>query len=298
MEENYKLAQWLDDSLDNEELAQLQATSNFDVLEKIKHYSGQLTTSDFDHKTMLTQVLKAHKKNPKVIPIYNNWLFRVACTLLLFLGIGYLSFNSTENQLAKNGEKNSFFLPDQSQVVLNSDSEIDYKKWNWDNNRKLELKGEAFFKVAKGKKFEVNTTLGKVTVLGTQFNVKARDNRFDIICYEGKVKVNYQNNQIILTKNQSVTFENGKQIDNTNVIDAKPSWLEDEIAFHKNNLTAVIKEIERNYNIKITNKDNNDKQVFSGKIPSNNLPVALEIITSTFHLKPTKVSENEYILQP
>ena len=30
-----------------------------------------------------------------------------------------------------------------------------YKKWNWENNRKLNLNGEAYFKVTKGKTFEV-----------------------------------------------------------------------------------------------------------------------------------------------
>ena len=117
-----------------------------------------------------------------------------------------------QTQTANFGEKTTFSLPDNSEVVLNSGSEINYKKWNWDNNRRLELKGEAYFRVSKGRRFEVQTSLGKVSVLGTQFNVKARKNRFDVVCYEGRVKVNYANTQIILTHGQSVTFENGKQI--------------------------------------------------------------------------------------
>src|SRR5690606_22489623 len=123
------------------------------------------------------------------------------------------------------GEKTEFLLPDNSKVVLNSDSEAEYKSWNWNKKRSVELKGEAFFKVAKGKTFDVNTSLGKVTVVGTQFNVKARDNRFDVTCFEGKVKVTYKNEEVFLTPGESVTFEEGEEIEIPETKAVLPGWI-------------------------------------------------------------------------
>ena len=179
---------------------------------------------------------------------------------------------------------------------MNSGSEIEYKKWNWDNHRNLELDGEAYFRVAKGKKFEVKTNLGKVTVLGTQFNVKARKNRFDITCFEGRVKVNYKDKEIILTPGKSVAFENGKQL-NLLVDTQKPEWLENKIAFNKENLSNILDEIQRQYNVTIEVQANYSNELFTGKMPLDNLDVALQIIATTYHLEPNKISPNKIIFE-
>ncbi|POY40593.1 iron dicitrate transport regulator FecR [Flavobacterium alvei] len=297
MEKNYILTKWLNDELTDAELAEFKADPDFEKYEKIKNYSAQLKVTDFDEAKVLKNILQHKKTTPKVIPLYKNWIFRVAAILVIALGITFTVQNfSSETQLALNGARTTFSLPDHSEVVLNAGSEIEYKKWNWDNNRNLQLKGEAYFKVAKGEKFEVKTTLGKVTVLGTQFNVKARKNRFDITCFEGRVKVNYKDKEIILTPGKSVAFENGKQI-NLLVDNQKPEWLENKIAFSKENLRNILDEIQRQYNLTIEVQADYPSELFTGKIPLNNLDVALEIIATTYHLEPNKISPNKIIFE-
>jgi ferric-dicitrate binding protein FerR (iron transport regulator) len=182
-------------------------------------------------------------------------------------------------------------------VLLNAGSSVEYKKWNWNNERKLKLDGEAYFKVAKGKKFEVATELGNVSVLGTQFNVKNRATRLDVTCYEGKVQVNYQNQQIILTKGMMVSFENGSQIIADQTDKNEPEWLKKQVRFSKENLFAILEELNRQYNIKISYKGKPTNQVFSGTIPMNDLDVALEIIATTYHLNVSKLSDSNIVLQ-
>ncbi|MNE48701.1 fec operon regulator FecR [compost metagenome] len=179
-------------------------------------------------------------------------------------------------------------------MVLNSGSEINYKKWNWNDNRRLELKGEAYFRVSKGKRFEVLTNLGKVTVLGTQFNVKARINRFDVVCYEGRVKVSYASTQILLTHGQGVSFENGKQT-KMRTHSLKPEWMENQMCFNKENIRTLLDEVERQYNITIELNTKNTNSLFTGKLPAKDLNVALQIISTTYHLKAEKVSKNKII---
>lgn len=297
MEKNYILAKWLNNDLTEEELAEFKASPDFEKYEKIKNYSAQLKVSDFDEAKVLENILSHKKVTQKVVPLYKNWMFRVAAILVLALGITFTVQNfSTETQYASNGERTTFSLPDNSEVVLNAGSAIKYKKWNWDNNRNLKLEGEAYFKVAKGKKFEVETDLGKVTVLGTQFNVKARKNRFDITCYEGRVKVNYKDKEIILTPGKSVTFENGKQL-NALIETQKPEWLENKIAFNKENLSNILDEIQRQYNVSISVETKYSDELFTGKIPLDNLDVALQIIATTYNLEPKKIAKDKIIFE-
>lgn len=227
-----------------------------------------------------------------------NWFLRIAAILVIGLGLLF-TFNtfSSSNEIAENGKQTTFLLPDNSEVTLNSGSEIEFKKWNWDENRNLNLDGEAYFKVAKGKKFEVNTNLGKVAVLGTQFNVKARNNRFDVTCFEGKVKVNYNNQEVILTKGTTVSFENNVKIINQTISETKPLWTSKEMQFDKEKLVNVLEEIQRQYNVSIDASKINSTQLFTGKIPSNNIDVALQSLTSIYHLKYTKSNNSNYVIE-
>ena len=295
MKKNHLLAKWLSDDLSEQELAEFEASPDFEKYQKIKNFTAHLEVDDMDENTILANILKQKKETPKVIPLSQNWIFRAAAIFVLALGVTFAVKNFVPQiQTANFGERSTFSLPDNSEVVLNSGSEINYKKWNCDNNRHLELQGEAYFRVAKGKKFEVQTSLGKVSVLGTQFNVKARKNRFDVICYEGRVKVNYGNAQIILTRGESVTFENGKQF-STPVKSSKPEWIDNQICFNKENIKSLLDELERQYNITIELNSKDTTSLFTGKLPTNDLNVALNIISTTYHLEAKKVANNKII---
>jgi transmembrane sensor len=295
MKKNRLLAKWLNNDLSQDELAEFEASPDFEKYQKIKNYTDHLEVGDLDENAMLSSILSQKKAAPKVIPLYKTWLFRAAAIFVLALGITFAMKNFIpKTETADFGEKTTFSLPDNSEVVLNSGSEINYKKWNWDNNRRLELKGEAYFRVAKGRRFEVQTNLGKVSVLGTQFNVKARKNRFDVVCYEGRVKVNYANTQILLTHGQAVSFENGKQT-NIKIQSLKPEWTENQICFYREDIRTILDEVERQYNIKIELNTKDTISLFTGKLPAKNLDIALQIISTTYHLEAKKVSKNKVI---
>lgn len=295
MKENHLLAKWLNNDLSEDALAAFESSPDFEKYQRIKNYTQHLEVDDWDENAMLTNILQQKKTVTKVIPLYKKWFFQAAAILVLALGITFAFQNFVpQTQTANFGEKSLFLLPDNSEVVLNAGSEIHFKKWNWDSNRLLELNGEAYFKVAKGKRFDVQTNLGKVSVLGTQFNVKARKNRFDVVCYEGRVKINYGNTHILLTHGQSVTFENGKQM-NRETTSLKPEWMNNEITFYKENINSLLDEVRRQYNITIELNTKDTTSLFTGKLPAKNLDVALQIISTTYNLELKKVSKNTII---
>ena len=300
MEENYNLPKWLNDEMDVKELEQFQKETEFDIYDKIKHYSSQLETSNFDEQSLLNTIVNTPKKERKAVVLKINWFTKIAAILVLMLGL-YFSFNffSSSTDFANNGTHKIFNLPDNSEITLNSGSQIEYKKWNWNSNRTVHLEGEAYFEVAKGKKFEVKTSSGTVSVLGTHFNVKQRKNRFEVSCYEGKVKVTCKNQKVIITKGMSVAFDDGKPVAIPENDLQKPEWLTNEMVFYKEELSTVINEFERRFNIKITlNSEDDNHQLFSGTIPSENITVALKFLSTTYHLNVIKSSADTFILTP
>ena len=296
MEEDYKLAKWLNNELTTEELTEFKQNPDYPLYEKIKEASARFQTPAFDENKILKEVLSA-KEETKVVPLKSNWFFRIAAILVVSFGLFFVYQNNNNTHIKPNDIVQNVVLPDNSEVALNKNAEIKFQKWFWDNNRKVNLKGEAYFKVAKGKTFEVSTELGKVTVLGTQFNVNSKDNTFQVTCYEGKVKVNYKNEELVLTKGMLVSFE--KDIKTEGITTSiKPAWTskDNEMNFSGQSLQKVISEIESTYGISLKLNSVETAQLFTGKLPTQNLDVALKIIASTYHLQIINVKENHFEL--
>jgi len=293
MNEDITLAKWLNDEMDEAELNEFMQAPEYATYSKIKTLSAELKAPDVDLKDLYQSIDKSQSqiKKPKVRKL-NSWLPRIAAVLVLALGISfYLFTTAVTTQTALAGNRDVFILPDESEVTLNAGSEASYKEWNWSDNRKLQLNGEAYFKVAKGKTFDVVTPLGTITVVGTKFNVKVRNNRLDVTCFEGKVKVTTKNGTLLLTPGKTVAFNDGKNLELPNTIANKPGWLGYETYFANESLQNVISEMERQYKVDITVVGNVPAKPFTGTIPMNNITTALDIIQPIYHLKSKKAGD-------
>lgn len=296
MEKNHDLAKWLSGDMTTEELREFEKSPEFESYKKIADFSSKLRTSDFDQEAMLNEIIARPKKEIKVIPI-KKWLFSAAAVLVVALGCFFLMQNQTVSENAIAGNMTQFQLPDDSEVTLNSDSEINYKKWNWDTNRNLELSGEAFFKVAKGEKFTVCTKLGSVRVVGTQFSVKARGNRFEIECFEGKVSVEFGDKTKSVSKAEILVIESGNQIDALPTNAEIPAWMQHQIRIISSDLPTIISELERVYNVKLTFKNKIPNQKFTGFLPSDDLATAMEILAKIYNFQYKSNSKNNILIE-
>ena len=285
MKEDVKLAKWLEGSMSDDELKAFMASPGYDTYSKIKEYSAELTAPEADMDSLYAKIQQNRERQVRVRRL-NPWIGRVAAILLIAFALTYffLMPGGATTQTAALGEHIEFLLPDDSQVVLNAGSEAEYASGSWSDNREVKLKGEAYFKVAKGKKFDVVTPQGTVTVVGTQFNVKARNNRLEVICYEGKVKVDGGSEEILLAPGQSVIFIDGKNTATPPAESLKPGWIAYDVAFRTEELKDVIAEMERQYKIDIELPDG-EYAPYNGPIPMNDLDKALEIIKPIYGLK-------------
>lgn len=126
------------------------------------------------------------------------WLRAVAAAVLVLATATTFWFTSTKKtktigQTTDFGEQLNVSLPDKSVAQLSANTKLTFKeKWNASEKREVSLKGQAFFDVETTKDkatFTVNTEHFKVEVLGTQFDVMARESISSVAVREGKVRV-------------------------------------------------------------------------------------------------------------
>lgn len=289
MNEDSKLAKWLSDEMTDTELREFAASPEFETYAKIKKYAAELTAPAADLDSTYNQIAekRSHEAaEPKVRRI--KWLPQIAALLVIALGLTwFITREEVVYQIAENGKRTEFMLPDNSVVTLNAGSDADFDAKGWNDKREVKLNGEAFFKVAKGKTFDVVTPMGTVTVVGTQFNVKARESRFEVVCYEGKVKVNYQGKIVYLLPGDGIAYQDKAPVTMPDDAKQQPGWITNEAAFVNEKPESVIDELERQYNITIE-LPATIKEPFTGTLPTNDLNTALDQFVTPYHLKSVK----------
>ena len=233
----------------------------------------------------MSKMTTTANKIPTNKPIVNrlNWtktFLRIAAVAIITLAVYHFAFNKETVTLIETiaNEKTEVALPDNSKVILNGLSSVMFDKDDWRNQRLVNLEGEAFFNVEKGTSFNVITSIGTVTVVGTQFNVEQRENLFEVKCFEGSVKVSTNLKEKILYAGDVFKIEEGKLIEDKVVLN-EPKWIHNRSVFKQAPYNLVIKELELEYNIKVTFKNVNLDRKFSGGFIHNDLNDALISIT-------------------
>lgn len=272
---------WLNNELTADEQVAFDALEDADFLTEInqeaKRFRRQPTVPSFE--TLEDRLpVKSEKKT--------NWLTlvsKIAAIFIIGLGLFYVinadSTLTTATQLTENA---NLTLPDNSKVVLNEASSLSYDTEKWERKRELTLEGEAFFEVEKGQRFDVKTAYGTVSVLGTEFNVTARDSLFHVVCYEGLVQVAYDGKTTKLPAGKSLVVQNGQFQEQTIAL-RKPQWLNQLSVFENASLAKVIIELEKQYTISVTTNNVGDMR-FTGAFEHTDLENALTAITQTLGL--------------
>lgn len=282
MQENY-LAKWLSGELSEDELREFKNSEEYASFLKLKEASSRLAAPEFDADKALQHLKESHIGNaPKVVSLnpFKKFL-RVAAIIAVILTGAYFYNNTLDEKVsAEFAERSEVMLPDDSEIFLNAGSQISYSEKNWDKKRDIKLKGEAFFKVAKGKKFTVSTDHGTVTVLGTQFNVENRKGLFEVTCYEGLVSVTHNNIELKLPAGNSFLVIDGKVANTGTPNGSFPSWMNNESSFESIPLTYVFAELERQFNIKVSTENIDTNLLFTGSFNNTDLNMALKSIST------------------
>lgn len=162
------------------------------------------------------------------------------------------------------GETYMITLPDRSKVWLNAASSLTYRTAvSYHGQRKVKLSGEAYFEVAKDNlhPFIVESGDQQVEVLGTHFNVNAYadEKAYKTTLLEGSVKVQAGDQLKTLLTGMQAT-NTGGNIKTSNVdAELATAWKNNNFAFDRLDIKAIMRMVERWYNVKV---------IYVGDVPS------------------------------
>ena len=186
----------------------------------------------------------------------------------------------------------SITLQDGSVVKLNSGSELRYpSSFAGMDNRQVYLKGEAFFDITKNPKkpFVVKTEEMFTQVYGTVFNISAyeNDDKIEVVLVEGSVGVGGENDFSAETLKMIKPFQkvtNSKITDHTyhiEDVDVTPyiAWTKGIVAFQNEQMSDIIKKLERQFNVKIINENEMlGERRFTGMFDKEGIDMILKTI--------------------
>ncbi|MBD3591737.1 FecR family protein [Bacteroides sp. GM023] len=193
---------------------------------------------------------------------------------------------------ANKGDKATIELPDGTNVVLNSASQLSYLNNFGEKVRRVQLNGEAYFKVAHDAKHSFIVQVGdlEVKVLGTSFNVSAYEDAKDVtvVLLEGKVGIYAQEMSHIMKPGDKIEYNKTTHKITTAQVhpDDYIEWTKGNIYFEKESLENIMKTLSRIYDVEIRfDSSKLPKEYFTGTIPGGGIQNALNILmlTSPFY---------------
>lgn len=199
--------------------------------------------------------------------------------LLIFLPMGKNTVVDNSGLMAMTKE-----LPAGTEVTLSQGAQISYSEKDWDKRRNVELQGVAEFKVSKGVPFIVETELGSVKVVGTEFVVDAGESALIVQVSEGIVEVYTDNNMERLTADMDYLYNPQYHHLNINRDNGVRIYEYDEAP-----LKQVIQGIEAEYGVIIDNQRTAAKdKSYTGFFKSGDLEKTLQSVFWPLDIKYTK----------
>jgi transmembrane sensor len=252
-EEKTSVEEWIASSSENKKY--------FEELEKTWIISGKISpkpvvvnTEDawLKIKNKISQPVVEVKETPvfKLSP----WL-KVAAVAILLVGVFgiYKYMNSSVEQMTLTAKNEILIdtLQDGSVISLNKNSSLTYPEKFADNERRVELKGEAFFEIEADAErpfiIELNNE-AQVKVLGTSFNIEEGDSTTEVFVKTGKVEFTSNKSSVILIPGEKgilnyatgeITKAKSEELDFNETY-----WLDQKLDFNNTSLNEVISILE------------------------------------------------------
>ena len=236
-------------------------------------------------------------KSISLFPKMAKW--PAAAIFILLVGISSVIFFNNKTVTTLPGEHIVTELPDGSKVELNAGSALKYNPVTWSYQRRLKFEGEGYFSVEKGEKFVVESSNGITQVVGTSFNIYARDDQYRVTCLTGNVKVWSKTSESVLLKpDMHAELEKGQMVvKDLFKVEKALSWRNSLLFFAGRPLKEVIDEIERQFAVTIRLQPELNNRSFTSNIPKTyNVDEVLDIVCKSLQIKFVKQSENVFLV--
>jgi transmembrane sensor len=173
-------------------------------------------------------------------------------------------------------------LPDGTKVWLNAASSIRYPTAFNGRERRVEVRGEAYFEVAANaaRPFFVDVSKQQtIEVLGTHFNVNAYEDEINLstTLLEGSVRVRGEkaDQSLVLQPGQQLRLgrKGGQVVTDHANIEAVMGWKNGIFSFDRSDIQSVMRELARWYDMEVEFRGTPTTDLFGGDI-RRNLPLS------------------------
>ena len=239
------------------------------------------------------------KKNP----FFRN--FSIAASVALLVGFGvyfYFFKESSINYQSIVSQSNSVekSLSDSSKIILNYNTKLEFPDQFSSSERRVKLKGEAFFDIKPNpvKPFIIEVDKLNIKVLGTSFNVNEDSLNISVIVRTGKVEVaKSASEREILTVGQALVYDKIKK-SFSRKYNADPNefaYYNKVFTFKNTSLKQVTQMLSKGYHAKVSvGSQELSELAITTKFENESLADALQIIAETLQLK-LKIENNSYV---
>lgn len=229
------------------------------------------------------------------VPAWARWAAMICIPICIaFFTYNILSISNDDKAhspfivKADKGDKATVVLPDGTDVILNSASQLSYLNDFGRNERRVQLEGEGYFKVAHDTRRTFIVQVGEleVKVLGTVFNVCAYSNDQDVsvVLLEGKVGIHTPSTSTTLSPGEKINYNKSTRKLSTEKVypDDYVNWTKGNLYFQNESLKNIMKALSRVYDVTIRiDSSKISEERFTGTIPGGDIQNALNIIMLT-----------------
>ena len=230
-----------------------------------------------------------------LVPAWAKWAAMICIPICIaFFTYNILSISNADKNRspfmvkANKGDKATVVLPDGTDVILNSASQLSYLSDFGRNERRVHLEGEGYFKVAHDARRTFIVQVGEleVKVMGTVFNVCAYSNDQDVtvVLLEGKVGVYTPSTSATLSPGEKINYNKSPRKLSTEQVypDDYVCWTKGNLYFQNESLENIMKALSRVYDVTIRiDSPKISEERFTGTIPGGGIQNALNIIMLT-----------------
>jgi transmembrane sensor len=213
----------------------------------------------------------------------------VAVVVLVVAGIVWLRQPGTMLAYETGrGQISTITLADSSEVTLNHTSELILDRQPFEKARHVRLNGEAYFRIRKsGVPFIVTTDVATIQVLGTEFNVRMREEQIEVAVLAGRVQVGVhkegKDSTVVLSAGQVATCAHGEfpgapaQL----LFAEYPGWMHGKLLFYIASLLSACNDIESKFDVpvRIENARLRDKTL-TGAVDARSAETALSTLAN------------------
>lgn len=288
---------WIAESDENRKLAG-QAVKLLDLIQIQEKQVGndQLQQAETKLRDAISK-----SRSLKVVSINRKRFWYAAATVTFLLAafslIVFFKPNSKLQLSTQYGQIKKDSLPDGTEVFLNANSKVTFKKdWQNGKTREVWIHGEAFFHVKRTPakdKFIVHADAFDIEVTGTSFNVSNWNGKSSIVLKEGSVKIHRPGEEVIEMKPGEMVEFTDKRIEKKNIPNQDYlAWMDKRLDFESTSVTDIANIIKEHYgvDIKIEGKETAE-QTITAIMPNDNLEVLLKALDATNELQVTKTKD-------